>query len=564
MLRQIRTLTVLLVLTLALLALPGCRGEELREQLDHYLTEARWIWGFHGSALVAYDGKVILSKGYGMASREFGELNTPKTKFFIGSITKQFTAAAIMILNQQGKLNLDDPISRYIPDYPKPAGDDITIHHLLVHTSGLPNYTDDPAILLWRTAPISPSALLRLFWERQLEFEPGSRFRYTNSGYIVLGAIIEAVSGQSYEAFLHHWIFGPLAMDNTGYARREAGLPDRADGFTSTEDLRMEEAVPIHYSVLHSAGALYSTVEDMLIWDQELYRHTILLTVSVDSMLTPRAGNYGYGFVIDSLYGRRHVHHGGFIDGFNSTFERWPDQKLCVIVFSNEEVAPVRKVAHGLAAIIFGESHDFPIEKEPITLPHDLLSEYTAVFDPGGNRYRYTVMEGDTVHTWMTGEPRMHLFPEAADTFFFEADNTRQFVFVRDDAGRIQAADVVDEGFRYRAPRVEPQLEQELLDRLQPMSIDPALYDDYIGMYQLETEPAIDVQGLYLRIFRRDGLLWVTNQYAAEIVLSARGKDDFFHEVGDFELSFVRGSDGQVTGCVLRMAGVEVVGRRVD
>ncbi len=224
-------LSIFLIMILAMiLTFSGCRLIE--DRLDNYLNAAHELWGFNGSVLVAWNGRVILSKGYGMADNTFNIPNTPQTKFFIGSITKQFTAACIMILIERNLLKLDDPIIMYLPDYPRPNGDKITIRHLLTHTSGIPDYTNFPEVILKRTQPLSTEYLIDLFKNWPLEFEPGSKFSYSNSGYLLLGEIIEKISGQSYEAFLEHEILKPLGMNDSGYARREAAYPNRASGYT--------------------------------------------------------------------------------------------------------------------------------------------------------------------------------------------------------------------------------------------------------------------------------------------------------------------------------------------
>jgi len=553
-----------------LLSLNGCREKEVQRKLDHYLTEARWVWGFQGTALVAYDGHIILSRGYGIANREFGELNTTDTKYFIGSITKQFTAAAILLLADQGKLKLSAPISAYLPDYPKPAAEKITIHQLLTHTSGIPNYTDNPEVLLRRTSPMTPTELLHLFWKQPLQFEPGTQFRYSNSGYIVLGAIIEAVSGQSYEAFLHHYIFGPLKMHHTGYGRREAAVPERADGYTTDEDLSVYDAVPIRYSILHSAGALYSTVGDMLLWDRALSAGTVLPKRFVDSMFTPYAFDptgqfgYGYGWEMDTLWERRHTYHGGFVDGYTTSFDRWPDQKICIVVFSNEDNAPVAKIARGLAAILFREPHDFPVRKRPIAMSPEQLAGYESVFALGDGRYRYVSMENDTLHTWISGQPRDHLLPQAVDTFFFAADNTRILSFRRDSTGTIDAAILTDDLKTYMASRVPAHMEAQLLLELRAIPLDPAIYDRYVGVYHMETLLGRDTDSFSLTVSRDDTALYVEGRYIDPVRLFPRTEADFFHRTADFEMSFLKDRDGRVVGCLLRMGGIEIVGWKVD
>jgi CubicO group peptidase (beta-lactamase class C family) len=236
---------LLLILFFVFFCCTGCW--QYRPRVEAYLKAAHESWGFNGAVSISKNGRLLFSRGYGLANQQIGAPNTPMTRFFIGSITKQFTAAAILALQEDHLLNLDDPITKYLADYPHDPGDRITIKNLLTHTSGIPNYTEDPEIILRRTQSISPKEIIERIENRPLEFEPGTRFRYSNSGYILLGRIIEVASGQSFEAYLHHRIFRPAGMKNTGYGRRESAVPDRADGYTLSRNGSIVDAIPVDY-----------------------------------------------------------------------------------------------------------------------------------------------------------------------------------------------------------------------------------------------------------------------------------------------------------------------------
>ena len=224
---------------------------------------------FSGSILIARDGKVLFSQGYGMANLEHDVPNTPQTKFRLGSITKQFTAMAIMILQERGKLNVQDKVKKYLPDAPK-AWDEITIHHLLTHTSGIPNYTAFPEFLKTLPVRVTLKELIAKFKDKPLDFKPGEKFRYSNSGYVVLGQIIETASGQNYPTFMKEAIFDPLEMNDTGYDNATAIIKHRASGYTRRLGIVLTNCDYVDMSIPHAAGALYSTVEDLLKWDQAL------------------------------------------------------------------------------------------------------------------------------------------------------------------------------------------------------------------------------------------------------------------------------------------------------
>jgi len=544
---------------LVLLMTAGCK--RVRTELDTYLIAAHELWGFEGAALVAWNGHVVLSSGYGTAFLPTGEPNTPHTKFFIGSITKQFTAAAILKLNEQGLVDLHAPISRYLPEYPRPNGDRITIHHLLTHTSGTPEYAQDLAVVLRRTQPMLPAELMSRFAGRPLEFEPGTRFKYSNSGYIVLGAIIERVSGQSYEAYLHRRIFKPAGMISSGYARREAGLPERAEGYTLGDERRLVSAIPLHFSVLHSAGALYSTVEDMLKWNNALHSHEVLDQQSLDFMFTAHAGNYGYGWFVDTLWGTRHAYHGGFLDGFNVYIDdwEWMGDRLCIVVFSNDDDAPVRKIARGLAAILRGRKHDFPVKKTPVAVDSGILAEYEGMYDRTDSSRQTVIARRGRLYAQVDDQPREMLHAQAPDTFFFDLDNTRTITFIRDAQHNVVALTVYDDGSFTQATRTTAGA-SERLPGADSIPLDPIACAEYVGTYQLDE----DIHpGFYLTVICQGNRLIAQATSTEAIELWPRGTDEFSHIDVDLTLTFIRDADSRVSGCALRMGRETIAGVRI-
>lgn len=555
----VRSIRNILLWQLTVLAVcPISSGRSLVERkLDEYLVAATNVWRFQGAVLVAKEGKVILRKGYGMANREVGVSNTPETKFFIGSITKQFTAAAILLLQQDGLLNVMDPISMHLPDYPGDAGSRIKLHHLLTHTSGIPDYTQTPSVMLKRTTALSQTDLLRIFDQQPLEFEPGTQFRYSNSGYVVLGAIIERVSGQSYEAFLHHRLLKPLKMLNSGYARREMGLPDRADGYTLNDDQGLIRAPQVDPPLLHSAGALYSTVDDMLLWDKALRDHSILDKKYIEVMLALYTGFYGYGWFIETLYGRRHTFHGGYLDGFNTTFDRWIDDNLCIVVFSNEDEAPVKKIARNLAAIVFGEPYNVPRTRVAAEADSSLISEYTGVYG-----------EGDESHVVYTrdkflfdrpyNEPARKLLPFAADSFFVETDNTITLLFTRDEMETVVGCVLDDDGMGACLGKLTGPQADSIWVFKRAIALDPDVLGGYVGKYRLET----GVEGLdstfYVEIvLQRNGLSVIIGEGEAVDVFPYT-QSEFFNYSADFLMQFIADSAGSVTACRLELSGASV------
>jgi len=326
--------------------------------ISDYVKESR----FSGAVLVARDGKPILREGFGLANREWDVAVTPDTEFRVGSVTKQFTATAVMQLVEQGKIGLDDPISKYYAAAPQ-TWNKVTIRLLLTHRSGIPSFTDIPSFLneqdrLDRT----PEELIALTRDKPLKFEPGTQYEYDNTGYVILGWVIEKVSGQRYADYLRDHIFKPLGMDHTGYDVNEEVLRHRASGYELGKDGVVSNASYLAMSVPYAAGGLYSELDDLLVWDQALYAGKLLKPASMADMFTDHGHHYGYGWEIQEINGRRVWWHTGSLNGFHTYIGRYPDQKLTVIVLANLFQAPVQTIGEQLARLSFGEPLESPGE----------------------------------------------------------------------------------------------------------------------------------------------------------------------------------------------------------
>jgi CubicO group peptidase (beta-lactamase class C family) len=332
-------------------------AQDIETKVDDYIKAHIKSGNFSGSILIAYGNEMLVCKGYGMANIEHGILNTPKTKFRIGSITKQFTAMAIMQLQQKGFLSTEDPLTKFLPDYPD--GDKITIHHLLTHTSGVVNFTSLPELEDFKILKLPVKRTIELFKNKPLDFEPGTSYRYSNSGYILLGYIIENVSKKSYAECLKENIFNPLNMKDSGYDSHSEIQKDRAAGYVLDRD-GLVNADYIDMSIPHGAGALYSTVEDLYRWDRALYTEKLVKNDSLKKIFTPFKENYGYGWLISKKFKRECFGHGGGIEGFKANISRYPESNTCIIVLSNFEHAPVSNISQDLAAILFGERYELP------------------------------------------------------------------------------------------------------------------------------------------------------------------------------------------------------------
>ena len=335
-------------------------------KIQDVLSLAHKYRQFNGSALVAENGKVVYKGAFGMANMEWNIPNTPDTRFRLGSITKQFTATATLQLVEQGKIKLDGKITDYLPDYRKDTGDKVTIHHLLTHTSGIPSYTGQPGFFenVSRN-PYKVDEFVKKYASGNLEFEPGSKFSYNNSGYFLLGAIIERVTGKPYEQVLKENIFDPLGMKNSGYDRHATIIPKRASGYSKTPDGYIN-AVYLDMSIPYAAGSLYSTVEDLYLWDQALYADKVLSAQSKALMYKPFLENYAYGWAVTNASFKQNdqpvqvITHDGGINGFTTTIIRFPKEKNLIVMLDNTGSGYLNRLSDSIARILYNQPYESP------------------------------------------------------------------------------------------------------------------------------------------------------------------------------------------------------------
>ena len=389
---------------------------------------------FMGSALVARDGVVLLSKGYGSANLEWDIRNTSTTKFRLGSVTKQFTAASILLLEERGKLSLNDPVKKYITDAPA-AWDKVTIYNLLTHTSGIPSFTGFPDYASTEAIPTTPEKLVGRFRDKPLEFQPGEKWNYSNSGYVLLGYLIEKISGESYAKFVKENIFQPLGMNDSGYDSNSAIIPHRASGY-APGSAGPQNAGFVHMSIPHAAGALYSTTEDLLRWEQGLFGGKLLKPESLVKMTTPYKENYAFGLLAHSENSHKVIEHGGGIEGFNTQVSYYPESKLVVVVLGNLNGGAPGEIAKKLATIAFGEKVMLPNERKEVTVAPKILAEYAGTYVMSPTFQIVMSVEGDQLMTQATGQPKFPLFAESDSKFFLKVVDA-EVEFVRNEKGEV-------------------------------------------------------------------------------------------------------------------------------
>ncbi|WP_426750561.1 serine hydrolase [Myxococcus sp. Y35] len=341
------------------LVAPLAEAASKKQELERYIRRFHEQGMFNGTVLVANESGILLKKGYGSANFEWKVPNTPDTKFRIGSITKSFTATVILQLVAEGKLQLDDPITQHLPDYRKDTGDRVTITHLLNHTSGIPSFTSAPEYRDNHRTPYSVAEFVKKSCSGDLEFEPGTKFAYNNSGYYLLGAIIEKLTGQTYAEAVQARILGPLGMKDSGYDVTATVLPKRASGYEPAPG-GLVNADYIDMGQPYAAGSLYSTVEDLYRWDRAFYGDTLMPAALKQKMLTPGLQHYGFGWAIaplklhDDKTSIQGILHSGGINGFASILVRAPERKEVVILLDNTSRGSLQEIAGGVLSILHG------------------------------------------------------------------------------------------------------------------------------------------------------------------------------------------------------------------
>ncbi|MCD1116759.1 serine hydrolase domain-containing protein [Chryseobacterium turcicum] len=395
--------------------------KNMSANLANYMQAQAEINNFSGTVLVTKDGQVLLKKAYGLADYEWNIKNTVDTKFQLASVTKQFTATAILLLVEKGKLSLDDKLSKFMPAYPK--ADSVTIHMLLSHTSGLALGFKEIAL-----SSIDKDSAYAEIKKIPYEFSPGTKSGYSNIGYYLLAKIIEKVSGEKYAVFLKKNIFDKAGMKNTGVSNNESIVEKKAKAYYHSENGLVHNPY-INWKFNFGHDGIYSTVEDLALWDNALYGTGILSAQMKKLMFTPYGpGNWGYGFVINPFYNHGHqliAHDGGFF-GTMTSFNRFTDDKLFVTVLSNNESFSYI-ISYGLSAIALGKEVELPYKHHRIETDPGLYDQYVGKYD------KIDILKMDDKLYFNSVE--MQLIPESKTKFFRADNNDRTIEFIPDSAG---------------------------------------------------------------------------------------------------------------------------------
>jgi CubicO group peptidase (beta-lactamase class C family) len=532
------TKKILLILIASLLCISKISfSQDKAEKIDDLLKRYNEYGLFNGSALVTENGKVIFKKGYGYANMEWKVPNTPDTKFRIGSISKQFTATIIMQLVEEGKIKLNGKLTDYLPNYRKDTGDKVTIHELLNHTSGILPYTSMPNV--WSDSlrnHYDQDYMIKHFHSGDLQFEPGTQFAYNNTGYYLLGAIAEKVTGKKLGQLLKERILTQLGMTNTASEDDEIVVDKKASGYLKFgKSYRLEPYFFMPNAL--GAGQMYSTVEDMLKWDQALYTNKILSKESKEKMFTPYLANYGYGWGIatDTIKGTNEItkvtQHSGGINGFNTLFIRLLKNKQMIAIFSNAGNAPLNEMAGEIINILYNQKFNYP--KKPIS---DVIADVIdvdialAVFKLNIEAYPKAFNPYDSY----------------AEALMTKGENEESIQYYKKsleiNPGNTNGIDQLKKlGVEYKA---------------EELKIDNSVLSKYEGQFQLAPSFIITIRVDGNKIFAQ-----ATGQSEFEIFPSSETK--FYYKVVNAQIEFVKNDESNFNKLILYQNNREMPAERI-
>lgn len=536
------TLRPLTLLTLSLLlCLAPARAQDTA-RMSTVVKERSAGDHFMGSVLVAKDGTVIFAESTGWANLEWQTAPSPATKFRIGSVTKQFTAACILLLAERGKLSVDDPLGKYLATAPEPWKP-VTLRQLLSHTGGIPNYTAQPDYAALKTRPATPAEIIAHLAAVPLDFPPGEQYRYSNTGYVLLGWIIEVASGQSYATFLRENIFQPLGLNDTGYDSNTTVIPQRAAGYVRGRN-GLVNAPYVDMHVPFAAGALYSTPMDLLHWTQALFGGKVLSAASLTQMTTPVQHNYAFGLDVATDHGRKVISHSGGIDGFNAQLTYYPESKVTVIALSNVEGPGATDIARDLATLTFGETVTLPSERKAITLAPEILQRYVGVYQLGPQMTNTVRLTNGQLTTQLTGQREWPLYPESERKFFL-TNVDAQLEFVTDAQGRVTGTLNYQGGHTNKATRISDTVVERAT-----ITLPRATLESYVGTYEIRP-------GRGLVVTLEGDQLMGQPMGAPKMPLYAEAEGKFYFKSPAAEVEFVKDAAGTITHALLRSGGHE-------
>lgn len=525
--------------------------------VDAIFTEATTGETPGAAVLVAQNGKIVYQKGFGFANLEHRVPITTETKFRIGSITKQFTASAILKLQEAGLLSVQDPLMKFMPDYPR--GNEVTIHHLLTHTSGIHSYTSKPDFMQTVTVEVKPESLIASFKNDKFDFDPGTQWRYNNSGYFLLGYLVNKLTNETYDAYLKKTFFEPLNMKDTGVHHWSDILAHEATGYSYING-KFQKAQNWDMSRAGGAGALYSTVTDLYRWNEAVFNGKVLSDKNLATAFTPvtlkdgskpqTAGDgYGYGWSISDFRGTKEIAHGGGLHGFVTSLARYPEHNMTVTVLTN--CAPARDLNPGgltreIAQIYLWEKMKSQESYATAAVDPKLYDAYVGKYEYPGGMILTVTRDGNKLLAQLTGQPQFEIFPRSETEFFWKVVDA-QITFMKNEKGEVIHGIHRQGGQTLTVPRLKEET---------PAQIDPAVYDAYVGEYEL-------APGMIITVTKEGAQLFVQLTGQPKFEIFPRSETEFFLQVVKADIKFVKDTAGKVASLILKQGGVEQTARKI-
>ncbi len=408
-----------------------------QQKLDELLTAYSKLYAFNGTAFVSSKGQTILHKGYGYSNIDMKELNDTQTLFQIGSITKQFTTTIILKLFEMNKLKLTDKLTKYFPGYPN--GDKITIHHLMSHTSGIFNYTNDVAFMTQHAhEPTIEKVVVDLLKKRPLDFAPGTNWNYSNSGYMLLGYIIQKVTKKPYETVVRDYIFKPLQMTNSGFDFMHSTNVHKAIGYSAISEESNSIAKLVDSSVSYAAGSIYTAPVDLYKWHRAILQNKIIKRATIEKAFTVVKNKYGYGWMIDSLDQKQITKHSGGIDGFNAYFARLEADDVCVVLLNNMGNPRLAEINQNILSLLYDKPYKVPVIKTEIKVSEEILQKYVGTYELMPQFQIVVTLENGKLFGAATGQGKFELFAQKENYFFLKAIEA-EVEFVSNTKGEVES-----------------------------------------------------------------------------------------------------------------------------
>ncbi|WKZ69640.1 MAG: serine hydrolase [Melioribacteraceae bacterium] len=559
-------------------------AQEKAGTIDEFIQKTVEYNSFTGSALVADNQEVIFQKGYLFANREWNIPNDIDTKFRLGSITKQFTAAVILKLREEGKLKLEDKITDHIPYYRKDTGEKVSIHQLLIHTSGIPSYTSHPDFFGKDSKrDYTVEEFVKQYCMGDFDFEPGADWAYNNSGYYLLGVIIEEITGMTYAEALHHYILDPLNMKETGFDKYEEIISKRADGY-SFLFIEYTNAPYINMELPYAAGSMYSTVGDLFKWDQALYQPGLLTQESLDLMFTPHVaamgGHYGYGWSIvekdidgdDEV--EKIISHGGGINGFNTLISRIPEKGQLIVLLNNTGGAPLGFMSNQIYNIINGLDFEYP--KKGIA-----LAVYQKYVDEGIDEalnYYSKLKESDQLDLFYRDRAEFNSLgyylmntkndlSAALKVFELNMNEYSDWYNAYDSyAEALMKTGNNEKAIEYYKKSVDmnpgnqngiEKLKELGVEYKKEITVGEDILNEYVGKYEL-------APNFILTIRHEAGQLYTQATGQPEFEVYPSSETEFYLTVVDAQIKFNRNNEGKVESLTLFQGGREMPAKKIQ